>query len=60
VRGRDPAFQPAQRLGDLEVCIGQGLHRAIGQVLYPGLQRVGALHDVAVLVVQLAQRLGYR
>ena len=40
--------------------VGQRLHRAVREILHPGLQRVGAMHQVAGLVVQPPQRIADR
>jgi len=37
--------------------VGQRFHCAVGQILHPRLERVGAMHQVAGLDVQPSQRL---
>ena len=58
VRRCDPAFQVAQRFGDVEVVVGQRIHRAVGQILHPLPESVGAVDEVARLAVESPQRFG--
>ena len=58
VRRCDAAFQVAQRFGDVEVVVGQRIHRAVGQILHPLLESIGAMDEVARLAIESSQCLG--
>jgi hypothetical protein len=50
--GRDPALDPVQRLGDVEMGPGQVRDGGVREVLHPGLQGVGAVQDPGRVGVQ--------
>src|SRR5690606_22569428 len=54
----DAALEAVQRLGDVEVGAGEVADRGVGELLHPGLQRIGAVEETGRVRVQGLLRRG--